>query len=200
MLPRRPPSATIEHPLNTVGIASDLELMQRAFGEPNLIGVAEERINLASRYLSSANLQENMHTVDLLSAAYEPAAIGGQFFAATRRQLVEFYLDEQVIRSVYAFTPQGRFLKGLTVKPLLKQILARHGYHAIANRSKRGTRFTRGLLAWMQSGPLAERVRAIKRPDFLSQEDFDKLLAQPSQFLWNVLTWDIFKSNVLSQY
>jgi asparagine synthetase B (glutamine-hydrolysing) len=200
MLPRRPPSAAIEHPLNTVGIASDLELMRRAFGDPNLVGVAEERINLARRYLSSANLQENMHTVDLLCAAYEPAAIGGQFFAATRRQLVQFYLDEQVIRSVYAFAPQVRFLKGLTVKPLLKQILAQHGYHAIANRPKRGTRFTRGLLAWMQKGPLAERVRAIKRPDFLSQEEFDKLLAQPTQFLWNVLTWDIFKSNVLSQY
>jgi hypothetical protein len=118
----------------------------------------------------------------LLSAAYEPAAIGGQFFAATRRQLVEFYLDEQVIRSVYAFTPQGRFLKGLTVKPLLKQILARHGYPAIANRSKKGTRFTPGLLAWMQSSPLAERVRAIKRPDFLVKKTSTNCLPNLANF------------------
>jgi hypothetical protein len=190
----------IHHPLNTVAILSDLELMQRAFGEAVLLAILEQRINLARRYAWSVNLQENIHTVDLLTAGYEPASINWHYFAANGRQLVEFYLDEQIICTAYAFKPQIRFCNGVTTKPLLKQILAQHEYGAVANKLKGMTTFKKDLFAWFRNGPLADRARAIQRPNFLSQQDFDRLLDHPSHFLWSLFAWDIFETNVLSRF
>jgi hypothetical protein len=140
---------------------------------------------------------ENVHTIALLGVGYEIGSIDGQFFAANGCRIIEFYLDEEIIRSVYAFIPQVRYLKGRMTKPLLKKILAQQGYKIIASRPKLDSTFARDLYAWFRQGPLTERTRAIERPSFLSQSDFDQLLAQPNRFLWNLLVWDIFKTQVL---
>lgn len=197
MLPTPSPTAAIYHPYNLVALLSDLELTLRIFGEAAILAVLEERYNLARRYLSSTNLLENIHVIDLLTTGYEPATISWQFYAANQRQTVQFYLDEEIIRAFHAFVPQIRFLKGRTTKPLLKQILNQQGFTQLASKRKKATVFNKDLLAWFANGPLAERVQAIKRPDFLSQHEFNNLLAQPSLFLWNLLTWDIFTTQVL---
>ena len=197
MLPRRRVNETLKHPLNTVAILSDLPLMQRCFGEKALLRITDERYQLVQRYLPEADLQENVHTADLLTAGYEPAAIGGQFFAAFGRQIVEFYLDEEIIRTAYAFKSHIRFLQGWTTKPLLKKLLTQQGYEIIANRPKGETVFTEDLFRWFRNGPLAERIRAVERPGFLSRKDFEALLADPTQFSWNLLLWDIFQRNVI---
>ena len=200
LLPKKNPELTLNHPLHLVAVLSNMELMLRSFGESVLLSVLNERINLTKQYLSGADLQENLHTIDLLTAGYEPAAIDGQYFTANGSQLIEFYLDEEVIRAAYAFIPKVRYLKGLTTKPLLKEILTQQGYKIIATRPKLSSTFNTDLYAWFRNGSLTERARAIERPGFLSQSDFEQLLSKPNRFSWNLLLWDIFKTQVLPKY
>ena len=86
-----------------------------------------------------------------------------------------------------------------STKPLLKQILIQRSYASIAKKRKGASVFFDDMCEMMKSGPLRDRVRAIERPGFLNKSDFDALLEEPDYFLWSLLTFDIFETDVLRE-
>ena len=193
------PTPTIYVPTNYVAmLAQVFEMARRCFGDRAILKTFDYRLGLETEYLDSASLLEKIQTIDLLTASYEPAAAIAPLFFAQRKRLIPFYLDEDVVRITSAFNPKIRFLKGANTKPIPKQILARRSLSALAEKKKGGSIFDTDLYDWMkQGGALHDMVRAIDRPDFISESDFDELLKQPNRFLWHLLTFDIFQKRVL---
>lgn len=102
-----------------------------------------------------------------------------------------------IIFMTFAFDPKIRYRKGLTVKPILKEILTRNSLSVLAKKKKGGSIFRRDICCWMDSGPLQELVRDIDLPDTITPSQFETMLNYPCTFLWNLLTFDIFKKYVL---
>lgn len=178
---------------------TDLQIARRCFGERVVSKCFDYRRTLEAEYRDSPSVLEKIHLIDLLTAGYDPAVAVAQLFSAFRRDLVQFYLDEDVIRSTLAFTPGVRFLQGLNTKPLQKQILARRSLAELTRKRKGGTSFNRDLYAWMKQGQLRDMVQAIDLPAFVSRPDFDGMTQRPGPFLWNLLTFDVFQKRVLKE-
>ena len=122
------------------------------------------------------------------------------------------YAEEaaQLLRTEHTFVPvtadhypgayrvplRRRLLRRLDTEPLLKGILHRNGLGSIADKRKLGSNFHDDLLAWMKTDPLAERVRAMERPEVVSPGEFAALLDSPSMILWLLFTWDLFVKDV----
>lgn len=192
------PAVTI--PVDDVATGTtDLKIARRCFGERVVSRCFEYRCALEAEYRDSPSVLEKIHLIDLLTAGYDPAVAVAQLFSAFRRNLVQFYLDEDVIRTTLAFEPGIRFLQGLTTKPLQKQILARRSLAELTRKRKGGTSFNRDLYTWMKQGQLQDMVQAIDLPAFVSRSDYNSMTQRPGPFLWNLLTFDIFRKRVLKE-
>ena len=178
---------------------TNLQIARRCFGERVVSKCFDYRRALEAEYRDSPSVLEKIHLIDLLTAGYDPAVAVAQLFSAFRRNLVQFYLDEDVIRTTLAFKPGVRFLQGLNTKPLQKQILARQSLAELTLKRKGGTSFNRDLYAWMKQGQLQDMVQAIDLPGFVSQSDLHDMARRPGPFLWNLLTFDIFQKRVLKE-
>lgn len=193
--------ASFYTPTNYVALpVGNFDLLRRCFNDQELSQTFALRRSLELQYFNSSTSLEKIHIIDLLTAGYGPAITWGQLFGAYQRHVVQFFLDEDVIGMIFAFNPKIRFLNGITTKPLLKQLLARRSFSEIAYQKKRGTTFNDDLYAWMKNGPLTDMVQAITRPGFLSAADFSAMLNQPNDFLWNLLTFDVFQKYILTAY
>lgn len=183
-------------PLNQVALSTQLELARRCFGEEVLKEALQCRLELAEQYLGSQHCLEKIHLIDLLTAAYEPAVIEYHFFAGQRKQLIQLFLDQDIIYAVMRFNPNFRFLDGFTTKPLPKRMLAQRHLAAIASQKKLGSTFNQDLYDWMKQGPLYDMVQAIELPGFVSKADYEKMIQNPGLFLFSLLTFDIFKKQL----
>jgi len=184
-------------PTNYVAVPVDLERVRRCFGDREILEAFEYRLGLEEEYLNSTSWVEKVQVIELLTASYEPAAVVHQIYASQHKEPVLFFLDEDVVRMTFAFRPQIRLLKRMTVKPIMRGILDRESLSALAGKKKGGSIFLEDLYDWMKQGPLREMVQAIDRPSFISRSDFDEIIQHPDRFLWNLLTFDIFKKKVL---
>jgi asparagine synthetase B (glutamine-hydrolysing) len=184
-------------PFNTVGVYSNLDIARRSFGDDAIGKVLEYRRNLEAQYLNTADYIERVHVVELLSYTYEIQVQSCQLFLAYGREQVCPFMDDDVVRIAFAFPPEVRFIQGLRIKYLLKDILEQRGLSTIARRPKGASVFTDDLFAWMRSGPLHEMVREIDRPGFVSKADFERLVETPDHFLWSLLTFDLFQKRIL---
>jgi asparagine synthetase B (glutamine-hydrolysing) len=196
-----------EHWPNRINLWTNLEVTRRSFGDDALRNALEYRRDLEKQYLNSSNLAEQLHAIDLLTEGHEAATLGSQMFLTQGKHMICPFLDEDIMRIAFAFGPQVRFAKpglGFTsrrhTKYILKQILVQASYASIAEKRKGGTAFDVDLFVMMKNGPLREMVRAIDRPGFLSKSDFEALLEKPDYFLWNLLTFDIFRTKVLAAH
>ncbi|HET89919.1 MAG TPA: hypothetical protein ENN99_04140 [Chloroflexi bacterium] len=196
----RSPSASpsIYCPTNFVATNSAaFEGVRRCFGDRALAQALDARRALEAQYLDAASTMEKIHVIDLLTAGYDPAVVMGQLCAACGKALIQFYMDQEVIRAALTVAPRVRFMRGLSLKPLQKRMLARQSLSELAERKKGGTSFKDDLYAWMARGPLQELVQAIERPPFIAPADFDRLIERPNPFLWTLLTFDLWMKRVV---
>ncbi|MEM7348801.1 MAG: hypothetical protein AAF485_31615, partial [Chloroflexota bacterium] len=145
------------------------------------------------------SVSEKTQVVDLLTVSYEPAVVVNQLFDAYGKHLIPFFLDEDVIRTTLAISPEIRLLKNFKTKPILKALLTRHDLVELAEKPKGAVLFQDDVSRWMTRGALEERVAAIDIPDFMSKVEFEQLHQKPIEFLWDLLTFDIFKKQVLNR-
>ncbi len=184
-------------PTNTITVYSNLELARKAFGDKVIKQTLAYRRQLEAQYLGSQDYPEQVYAIDLLTDTYEMQVQGSQLSLAQGTEQLYPFMDDDLIRMSYTFKPGIRYIEGFEVKALLKRILAQHGLSSIAYKPKGASIFTDDLYQWMQTGPLQEVVQDITRPDFLSQADYTALLKEPDHFLWALLTFDLFKKQVL---
>jgi hypothetical protein len=50
----------------------------------------------------------------------------------------------------------------------------------------------------MREGVLREMVLEIRQPTFMRREELQQMIAVPSWFAWNVLTFDLYEKHVVS--
>ncbi len=184
-------------PPNYVAAVSQLDTVCKYFGEQAVLKAFEQRRNLEATYIDSRWMLEKIQMIDLLTAGYEPAVIAGQFFAAQQKELIQFFLDEDIIRATLAFHPKVRFLKGLNTKPLLKQILTRHSLGVIAHKKKGATNFDADIYDWMTHGPLQDLIHQIDLPASLTPTELQRLIKTHNDFPWCLLTFDLFKKHII---
>ncbi len=192
-------------PINTVAMYTDIDMAHRSFGAEALKQAFRYRHEMEEQFLDSDDHIEKVHALELVTDAYETSVLVNQLYLTHGREQIYPFLDEGFIRISYAFAPGIRYLKGRQVKPLLKAILEQRGLDQIAHKPKGPSVFSEDLHDWMRSGVMRDMVEAIERPGFLSQADFKKLLTvphwdpldEPNWFLWNLLTFDIFKKRVI---
>ena len=205
MLPELANPDAYHIPVNAVSVYSDIDMARRSFGDEALKKAFEYRRYLEKLYLGSDHHVEKVHMIELLTDAYECGVDTNHLYLAHKCEQIYFFMDEDVIRSGLAFNPNIRFLQNRKVKPLMRNILQRTPLAGVINKPKGASVFSDDLYDWMKEGPLREMVLAIERPAFLSKPDFKKLLDvpdwnpldQPNWFLWNLLTFDIFKKHVV---
>ena len=90
-----------------------------------------------------------------------------------------------------------RFAAGGLTKPVLKAALAAGTSREFADRPKLSGGFPSALFEEMRSGSLADLVRSIERPGFVSRELFEQKKERPDWFTWNLLTFDLWEKLVL---
>jgi hypothetical protein len=205
MLPELDDPYSYRIPANSVAVYTDIEIARRAFGDAALRKAFEYRHQMEAQFLDSSHHIEKVHALELVTDAYETSVLVNHLYLAHQREQIYPYLDEGFIRISYAFDPRIRYLRGRQVKPLLKRILEQRSLSSIANRPKGPSVFNNALYDWLRVGPLSDMVQAIERPGFLGQSDFAELLTvpdwhpldEPNWFLWNLLTFDIFRKRVI---
>jgi len=176
------------------------DLALRCFGEEAVQRALELRRGQEIEYLDTHSDQEKIHIAVYLQALVYLSSQEIALFMANDKELIYPFMDEDVIRASFAVRPEKRYIRGLRVKPILKDILEQRSSSPAARLPKRGSSFNPDVHAWMDSGPLYEMVRSIERPGFLSNSDFEKLIEQPNYyFLWALLTFDIFSKRFLKR-
>lgn len=185
------------HPMNAVSMYTDWELTNRCFDPPAVCEALAYRRELERQQLDSPCLIEKMHMVDQVSGVSVASGFWLQLGLASNRKIIFPYLDDAVVSATLAFDPTERFYHANRTKPILKLILESKNLHDIANRPKYGSGFGDDLLDWMRRGVLRDLVRAIERPAFMEQADFERKLEEPDWFTWNMLTLDLFQKCVL---
>jgi asparagine synthetase B (glutamine-hydrolysing) len=200
ILPNFREKNSFHNPLNMMNIYTDMNYARRCFGDKVLFTALEYRRDFVAAYRDSANLMEQVQTIELLTWDYEAAIFSQQLFLAHRKHLLFPFLEQDILSVAYAIKPFNRYIKGIQVKPILKQILKHDLMSGIAENPKRGGTFEDDLFTWMRQGILKERVRSIKRPGFLSANDFQQLVDHPTPFLWELLLFDIFQERIIDAH
>jgi asparagine synthetase B (glutamine-hydrolysing) len=193
-------------PANTIATYTDIDVARRCFGDDVVRQALKYRRSLEAIYLDSPSFIEKIHMIDFLSDAYENAVINNLMFLAQGREQITPFLDEDFIRLNRAFPPQVRYLDGHEIKPLLKQILEQYSTSNITKKPKGYSVFSEDLFKWMKSGHLRDMIYDIDRPDFISKSELESLLNQVEYpeldnprgwFLWNLLTFDYFRKQIV---
>lgn len=205
MVPEMKNPYSFKVPANIVAVYTDIDMARRSFGDEALKQAFKYRHVMEAQFLDSSHHVEKVHAMELVTDAYETAVLVNHLYLAHQREQVYPYLDEETIGISYAFNPNIRYLKGQQVKPLLKKILEEKSLAGLAQKRKGPSVFSHTLHDWMRDGSMREMLLDIERPGFLNQADFNKLLEvptwtaldEPNWFLWNLLTFDIFKKQVV---
>ena len=205
MLPELDDPYSYNTPANMVAVYTDIEMARRSFGDEALKTALAYRHVMEAQFLDSSHHIEKVHAMELVTDAYETGVLVNHLYLAHRREQIYPYMDEETIRISYAFDPSIRYLQGQRVKPLLKKILEQKSLAEITQKPKGPSVFNYALHDWMRSGPMRDMVLSMERPSFLNQADFEKLQAvptwspldEPNWFLWNLLTFDLFKKRIL---
>ncbi|MBN1223400.1 MAG: asparagine synthase [Candidatus Aminicenantes bacterium] len=188
-------------PVNTLDVYIELEDALELFGEKQLLGAMEYRFNLSRQYLNTDHLLEQLMVIDLLTDCYEQTNQQNLLYMAHNTEIVCPYLDEEIVELPYRFEPDIRYIKGFNnkrVKYLLKSLLQRRADLSTIWKPKRATTFHEDLFEWMRDGSLKPLIHEIDLPGFLSKDRFEKMTRNPDMFLWELLSYDIFKKSVSS--
>ena len=186
------------HPANAQAAYTDWAAMEQAFGCRALREAMGYRRAWAARYADAETVTEQVQMIDLLSDAWDTACLTRQVGLAHGREIAFPFLDEAVVSASLAFNPRVRFAAGRRTKPVLKAALAAGTSRAFADRPKLSGGFPSALFEEMRSGSLADLVRSIKRPGFVSRELFEQKKERPDWFTWNLLTFDLWEKLVLT--
>jgi hypothetical protein len=193
---------TLRHPLSHVLLTAEPETMLPAFGGERLGRLFDELEELEGQILGSDDLMERMHVIDFLTAGYDPHLAVTRLYGSAGIDLAHPYLEQWGLASGFAFAPEVRYLwpRGPWVhrfKPLQQELLRRRGFGALVGRAKGGTTFGGELWSWLTEGTLRDRFEAIERPEWLSEPTFAAVKRAPSDFFWNLLTFDRWQKRVL---
>lgn len=187
-------------PINTTGISANFDYALRCFGEQTVKKVFELRRGHELEYLDSDNYQEKVHVVGFLDTSPDEVDQSMTFFTANGKAQVYPFMDEDAIRISFAIAPEHRYIRGLRIKPVLKDILEQRSSSPAPRLPKLGSSFNPDLHDWEDAGPLRDMVRSIDRPGFISKSDFKSLLERPNYyFLWALLTFDVFSKRILKR-
>lgn len=200
MLEGRSIAGILQTPSRHIALAGEIDWAVRCFGETAVRRAFERRCDLERRSLGAEGLLDRVQGIDLLTAGYDPGAAAGRLFSSQGLELVQFYLDETVIRNVMMFASGCRYRTGLLrprLKPLQKKMLQQHGQGALAKKHKGGTNFSVDLRAWMRHGVLRSRVEAIAQHGFLPRGWLSELERDPGDSLWNLLIYDLFTKRLV---
>lgn len=207
MLPELDDPYSYKVPANITAVYTDIDMARRSFGDEALKKALGYRHAMEEKFLNSSHHIEKVHALELVTDAYETGVLVNHLYLAHGREQIYPYLDEEFIRISYAFDPSIRYVEGWQVKPLLRAILERRSLASFTQKPKGPSVFNDDLYRWMSDGPLRDMVHAIDRPAFLSKSDFETLLrvpdwnplGEPNWFLWNLLTFDIYRKKVLAR-
>jgi asparagine synthetase B (glutamine-hydrolysing) len=183
---------------------TSLETLRHFLGDQVLLDSLEYAHRLTEEALTSHTPVERMQNIATITDGYDAAAASGTLFSASRRVLIPFYFDQEVIRLVKSVSPEVRYTHSNEVKPILKSILRQRSLGKIVHKRKGASGFHRDLQSWMAKGFLREMVHSIERPGFISQKDFGRLIENRYPFgydlVWPLLIYDIFQKHIAEQY
>ncbi len=183
------------HPANDYGYGN-WELLERAFGRARLRAAIGERVAVLDAHTAgrSLTLVEYIHLLDLLNEMSQSEALTTALFARYGLTLRTPYMDSAVIGASFAFDARIRFHHEGQTKWLPRALLRKRGLASLARAQKRHGGFPDRLLRMLKAGPLADRLRALSRPDWLDAAAHRQLLERPDGLSWNMLTWGMFEA------
>jgi asparagine synthase (glutamine-hydrolysing) len=190
-------------PTSFVSIAGELAFAVPCFGPEAVFAAFAERRELERALSGADELVERVQMLDLVTAGYDPTLAMVRLHAARGIDVVQLYLDEGAIAAPFAFPTPERYLRpagpwARRLKPLQQELLFRRGLGALVGRRKGGTHFNADLWRWLSSGILRDRVEAIERPAWLSPAQLAELKSRWTDFLWNLLVYDLWRERVVA--
>jgi len=185
------------NPWNAPGLFSDLPLALRCFGPDAVRRAFVERRERAREYLHPSTLTEGIHTLCLVTFVADDQPVIGRLYGNYRVRVLYPYLDWEFIQRIFTLRPKLRYCVRGRTKPIFKRILEKETPYPNVDKHKGHSGFNNTLFAWMAKGPLRDMVHSIERPSFISKEDFIWKIDNPDWFIWNLLTLDYFKRDVL---
>ncbi len=185
-------------PVNRFGVEYIVDLHRRMFGDKALLDCLDYRYSLCSRYSPCSTLEETIQDIDLLTGGYESAVHNYALSLAQHKEIINFYLDQEVMRLARSFAPDIRYLDGTQTKPIIKKVLVNNSLGAIVNKKKGASGIgDLDFVNLIKTGALKDLVMAIDRPGFLNKRDFNSLMnnidVNNSGFIWDLLVYDIFQ-------
>jgi hypothetical protein len=177
------------------------DIIRRCFGDQALREALAYRRSLAANYSTSQHYLDRVHDIDLFVGTVELNAQRRQLYLAHHLDQVDLFCDEDLLKVAFTFHPDMRYIKGFKYKHLLKRLLAQKTGSPVARKPKGSSTVNDDFIGWMRvGGPLRPLVEEIDRPGFIEKKDFDRLIKKPDNFLWPLLTFDIFKKRVLKNH
>ncbi|MBN2099110.1 MAG: hypothetical protein JW753_05880 [Dehalococcoidia bacterium] len=183
---------------------TSLETVRHFLGDQVLLDSLEYAHRLTDETLTSHTSVERAQHIATIIDGYDAASAAQTLFSASRKVLIPFYFDQEVIRLVKSVSPEFRYVHNNEVKPILKSILRMKSLDKIVHKKKGASGFHKELQYWMMNGLLREMVRSIERPGFIDQKDFRRLIENRYPFgydlVWPLLVYDIFRKHAARQY
>jgi len=193
---------TLVHPLSHVLLTVERDFLLPGFGGATLARYFDELEEMERGLLGSDDLMERLHVIDFLTAGFDPHLAVTRLYQESGLDLVHLYLDEEALAGGFAFAPAVRYLRpdgpwSQRFKPLQQEQLFRRGLGELVGRTKGGTAFNSDFWLWLSEGVLRERFEAMERPDWLSPQAMAEVRRRPTDFAFNLFTFDLWKKQVL---
>lgn len=194
------PDALVSRSNSILTYEVDWDIVRRSFGDQTIRDTLAYRRNLTAQYTHSCHYLDKVHLLELVTFTYDLAVKNSQLALAHRIQQVFPFHDEDLIKLALTFHPDMRYIKGFRYKHLLRRLLEQKINAPVAHKSKGVSTVNDDLVYWMRSGPLKPLVDHIQRPSFLSKADFERMIQTSNYFLFALLTFDIFKKQVIESH
>jgi asparagine synthetase B (glutamine-hydrolysing) len=183
--------------LNRLGMLSDPDVVERSFGTETIRRVMQYRCELLATYSSSGNLAESVHLDSVFLDVHDEENALVQLMRTAGVESVTPYLDSAFVRQSLTLHRRLRYHVGGQVKWLPKAVLDRRLASPTTRWPKLSGGFDRELVQWMQHGVLADTVRDMDRPAYLSADDWKAKREHPDWLTWNLLNLHMFEKLVL---
>jgi hypothetical protein len=175
---------------------TDFDLVLRCFGEETIkktfLWLQQEEVEV----YGSDSIIERAYMMNYFSVILPDANLRHSLFGLHNIQLFQPYMYERFVETALLIDPRVRFYDKGTIKPVTKRLLQQKVNFDV-NKPKLGGGLYPELVTWMKEGVLRDMVMNIDRPGFISKVDFEKKLADPDWFTWNMLTLDLLNKHVL---
>ena len=189
--------ADLEHPVNRVAAFADWPAVEASFGREGIADAAAGRRALLDRLGTGNDPLDCLHAAGYLGEAADSASLWTTLFNAAGADLLCPFLDSRMLQLALTL-PARCATASVGRRTCSNAALAKHVGDELAHRPKLG--FGQPIFEWLApGGQLRPLVESLLRHPFLDAATLQRVLRQPTWFLYSLLCYDLWHRLFIEQ-